>query len=426
MTRVTPSMLSANYLTNMRRNLNNMQKIQSQLSTGKEISKPSDNPYKVSRTMQLYTEIDANKQFNENIKDVSNWLDATDTGLDQINNILARTRELQVKAGNGTYKQEEHLALQSEIKEKVNQLADVLNSNFDGAYIFGGTKSTSKPVIVDDNGQIQYADKDGNPLFPIKDGVTGHSIDSIIKNEKTGMATVKYTDLNIPQPAPPAPPIPLQQTDIINITPPAPPTTEEDMIKDWLTQATVISPVPTIAFSTATIDKAGDSYAIMQGQINGDLNVEVSQGVFINYNRTAVNVLEYKDSSNNTNSVSELLNNIIYNLNDPQAKDQFGALLYTNPTPDVSKVSGDYLTQMDSAISNLLQRRSEVGAMSNRASSAEANNDKQNEGMTDILSKTEDIDFTEKMMQYSMLQTVYTASLQVSAKVLPMTILNYL
>ena len=422
MTRVTPSMLSANYLTNMRKNLSNMQKIQSQLSTGKEISKPSDNPYKVSRTMQLYTEIDANKQFNENIKDVSNWLDATDTGLDQINNILARTRELQVKAGNGTYKQEEHLALQSEIKEKVNQLADVLNSNFDGAYIFGGTKSTSKPVVVDDNGQIQYADKNGDPLFPIKDSVTGNSIKSIIKNEKTGIATVKYTDVSILPPATP------EKTAFINVTPPAPPAlpiTEEQMLKNGL-NAIMPALVPTIFSSSTTINQACDSYKLIQGQINGDLNVEVSQGVFINYNRTAVNVLEYKDSSNNTNSVSELLNNIIYNLNDPQAKDQFGALLYTNPTPDVSKVSGEYLTQMDSAISNLLQRRSEVGAMSNRASSAEANNDKQNEGMTDILSKTEDIDFTEKMMQYSMLQTVYTASLQVSAKVLPMTILNYL
>lgn len=422
MTRVTPSMLSANYLTNMRKNLSNMQKIQSQLSTGKEISKPSDNPYKVSRTMQLYTEIDANNQFNENIKDVSNWLDATDTGLDQINNILARTRELQVKAGNGTYKQEEHLALQSEIKEKVNQLADVLNSNFDGAYIFGGTKSTSKPVVVDDNGQIQYADKVGDPLFPIKDAVTGNSIESIIKNEKTGIATVKYTDVSILPPATP------EKTAFINVTSPAPPAlpvTEEQMLKNGL-NAIVPALVPTIFSSSTTINQACDSYKTIQGQINGDLNVEVSQGVFINYNRTAVNVLEYKDSSNNTNGVSELLKNIIYNLNDPQAKDQFGALLYTNPTPDVSKVSGDYLTQMDSAISNLLQRRSEVGAMSNRASSAEANNDKQNEGMTDILSKTEDIDFTEKMMQYSTLQTVYTASLQVSAKVLPMTILNYL
>ena len=37
-----------------------------------------------------------------------------------------------------------------------------------------------------------------------------------------------------------------------------------------------------------------------------------------------------------------------------------------------------------------------------------------------------DIDFADTTMNYSMMQTVYTASLQTSAKILPMTILSYL
>lgn len=409
MTRVTPSMLATRYLTNTRRNLTNMQTLQNQLSTGKEISRPSDNPYKVSRTMQLYTEIDANKQFNENIKDMSNWLDATDTALDQANNVIARVRELQVKAGNGTYSADEHLALQVEIKEKVSQLGDILNSNFDGAYIFGGSKSTSKPVTIDNNGKIQYADKNGNALFPIKDGTIGN-VESIIKDDKGGIVTVKYTDLSATPP---------EKEAYINVTSTAtPPETEEDMLKDGLTALGI--------FSATAVNQTGDSYRIMREQIDAQLNVEVSQGVFINYNRTAVDILEYRNSSNEAKSLSELLSDIVYNLNDPQAKDSSGSLMYTDPVPDVSKVSGELLTEIDSAISNLLQRRSEVGAMSNRMSNAQANNEQQNESMTDILSKTEDIDFTEKMMEYSVMQTVYTASLQVSAKILPLTILNYL
>jgi flagellar hook-associated protein 3 FlgL len=75
---------------------------------------------------------------------------------------------------------------------------------------------------------------------------------------------------------------------------------------------------------------------------------------------------------------------------------------------------------------NLLQKRSEVGTMQNRMDSAQTNNETANENMTDILSKTEDIDITEKTMEYSTMQTVYTAALQVSAKILPMSILSYL
>lgn len=105
--RITNRMLSTNFLGDMRRNLNNMQKLQSQLSSGKEIRKPSDNPFKVARSMQLNTDIQANKQYNENIKDTLNWLDATDTALDQVTNVFQRVRELMVSAGNAAYGSDE-------------------------------------------------------------------------------------------------------------------------------------------------------------------------------------------------------------------------------------------------------------------------------------------------------------------------------
>ena len=46
--------------------------------------------------------------------------------------------------------------------------------------------------------------------------------------------------------------------------------------------------------------------------------------------------------------------------------------------------------------------------------------------MTEILSSVEDIDFTQKTIEYSMVQTTYMAALQVSAKVLPKSLLDYL
>lgn len=329
MARITNAMLSRNYLTNSNRNLTNMRTLQSQLSSGKSINRPSDDPYKASRTMQLYTEIDSNKQFNENIKDISNWLDTTDTALNQAGNVFGRVRTLLLTAGNGAYGPDERKAIQDEMKEKVNQLAQILNTNFDGAYIFGGTKSTSKPVTVDASGNIQYADKNGNAITP---------------------------------------------TD----------------------------PITT-------------------GQIAKGLNVEVSEGVLIDYNKTAVDILEYKDKSGNPQNVSDILNGIIKNLDDPA----------TNPTsfpgtPGQEMLTGPLLGQVDSIIQNLLEKRSEVGAMTNRMEDAQSKNEDENLDMKDILSKTEDIDFTETMMNYSIMQTVYMASLQVSGKILPTTLMDYI
>jgi flagellar hook-associated protein 3 FlgL len=308
----------------MNTNLSNMQTLQKQLSSGKQINRPSDNPYTASRAIGLYSEIDANKQYNENIKDISNWLDTTDTALGQVGNLFNRVRELEVAAGNASYGPNERTAIQDEVKQKVGELSQILNTNFDGSFIFGGTKSTSKPVMVDASGSISYAYKDG----------------TAITNVTAGTGKIAYD------------------------------------------------------------------------QIGADLNVEVSQGVLINYNKTAVDVLEFKDRTGAPRTVNDVLNTIISNLDSSNT--------YTTTT------AAKCLSDTDDIITNILKNRAEVGAMSNRMESAQSKNEEENFNMTDILSKTEDIDFTEKTMQYSVMQTVYMAALQTGAKVLPKTILDYL
>ena len=58
--------------------------------------------------------------------------------------------------------------------------------------------------------------------------------------------------------------------------------------------------------------------------------------------------------------------------------------------------------------------------------SAQEKNETENYNMTEVLSKTEDIDITEKVMEYSVMQTVYMASLQTSAKVIQPSLLDYI
>ena len=361
--------------------------------------------------MQLYTEIDANKQYNENIKDVSNWLDTTDTALNQMNNVLSRMRELMVTAGNGAYGDDEKKAIQDEIKELQNQMCQIMNTNFDGAYIFGGTKSTSKPVMIDENGQIAYCDKNGNAAYKTNDGIKIALKDSILsidnkkninniekRNDDILINVVDNTDPNNPIESTIGP-INLKKADGTLKTDKE---LEDEMdlqLGDF--QAGTSKKITSLIPSFNTID-----------QIGSELKVEVSQGVLIDYNINAQDILEFTDNKTGKKiNVAEVLNDVIFNLGE---------------SGDVSKVTGEGISKMDSIISNLLEKRSKVGAMTNRMESAEEKNDQENLNMTDILSKTEDIDFTEKMMEYAVMQTVYMASLQVSAKILPTTILDYI
>lgn len=343
MPRITNSMLVSNYMNNMKRNLGNLSTFQNQLSSGKNITRASENPFTATRMMQLNSEISANKQYNSNINDVSNWLDTSDTALAQAGNVFSRIRELMVKAGNGAFGPDEIKTVKDEIVEKTKELGQILNSSFDGNYIFGGTKSTSKPVGVDANGNMNYIDKNGNPITT--DGTTTN----------TAYGNVKNTD---------------------------------------------------------------DQYK----QIGTSLKVEISTGVTVDYNKTAKDILELKDPNDSTKTiyVPEVLSGIIKNLTDAAGTNA------TTAQTAVSKLTGENLTQMDAIIGNLLQCRAGVGALQNRMESAAENNQSENYNMTSILSEVGDVDWTEKTMEYSVAQTVYTASLQTSGKVLTKTLLDYI
>ncbi|SFA74362.1 flagellar hook-associated protein FlgL [Clostridium frigidicarnis] len=351
--RVTNSMLSSNFLRDMRNNLETMQTLENQLTSGKEIRRPSDNPFKVARSMQLHGDILANKQYNENIKDTINWLDTTDTALNQTTNTLQRIRELMVSAGNGGYGTDERKAICDEINEKIGELGQVLNTNFDGKYVFGGTKGTSKPMAAvedtDGRNHIVYATKDGNYL---------NSEGKLLKKTSEGKLEISGGEPEV-------------------VEPPNDP------------------------------DKYKEEYM----HISQDLATEISQGVTIEYNVTSRDIFEFKDSKGTNSNLMDLLNDITKNLNDPDG---------------VSKLTGENLDDITKAMDNVLKIRSEVGAKQNRMDAAKEQNTEENFNLTDILSKTEDIDFVEKQMEFATMQTVYVASLQTSARVLQPSLMDYL
>ncbi|WP_297517646.1 flagellar hook-associated protein FlgL [uncultured Clostridium sp.] len=328
--RVTNRMMSSSFLNDMNRNLNNMQKVQGQLTTGKLVNKPSDNPFVVARSMQLYSDISANEQYNTNIKDTTNWLDATDTALGQVTDTLQRVRELMVTAGNAAYGTDEKNAIKDEINQRIEEVGTILNTSFDGKYIFGGTKGTSRPVTTekdaDGNINISYAGKDGSK-------------------------------------------IPLNTSNHLE---------------------------------QAQLDMIGK-----------DLSVEISQGVTIEYNVNAKDVLEFEDSKGNSQNVMDLLSNITRNIGSENEEES-------------SKVTGENLENMTRTIDNLLTLRAEVGAKQNRMESAQSKNEEENFNLTEVLSGNEDINFTEKRMESATMQTVYMASLQTASKVIQQTLLDYI
>lgn len=142
--RITNGMMVSTLRSNLNRNMNQMDKMQNQLSSGKKISKPSDDPVGVSFSLRLRNNLVENEQYSKNASEALELLDATDSALDESGKVLQRIRELTIKAANGTNDSSALKAMQDEVKELRGHLLSVTNTEFAGKFIFSGTATNVK------------------------------------------------------------------------------------------------------------------------------------------------------------------------------------------------------------------------------------------------------------------------------------------
>ena len=123
-------------------NQGDLSDIQRQLSSGKKLLRPSDDPVGSAQVIRLTEEIDLLTQFNKNSNLLTNSLEQEETVLSNINNALDRARVLMVQSGNGIVSAEDRNAIAIEIGQIRDQAFDLMNSrNSNGEYIFSGFQS---------------------------------------------------------------------------------------------------------------------------------------------------------------------------------------------------------------------------------------------------------------------------------------------
>ncbi|MDN5316901.1 flagellar hook-associated protein FlgL [Thermoanaerobacterium thermosaccharolyticum] len=177
--RVTNNMLVMNFMSDYNSNLERLQKDQNMLSTGKKVSKPSDDPVAVANILKIKTEIARNDAYTKNTDDAKSWLSLTDTALGQIGDLLQNARELAVQGSNGTMTQSDMQSIAAQVDQIKQQLIQVGNTQYNGRYIFAGYKTDTKPFSDGSNG---YAGDDGVIQFEI--GAGGNTLQVNVTGDK--------------------------------------------------------------------------------------------------------------------------------------------------------------------------------------------------------------------------------------------------
>ena len=282
-----------------------MFKYQEQLSSMKQISRPSDDPLKASKILDLKNELKQNDQYKTTINASIDFTNVQDAALDSATNSLQNISRLTQQAANGTYNEQDRQAIKTEIENEVASMLDALNTSFGGRYVFGGQRSTEKPFTI---------------------------------NKEDGNFSIEYSG-------------------------------------------------------------SGDT-------INGNVSREISRGVTVELQTDGSRLFE---PTGDVGNISEVFN------------DLFTAL----ENNDTRALGGDVLQSIQTTMTNTVNMRTNIGAISNRLSAAKGRNESEYLNMAMALSTNQDIDLAETYMNYTMEMTAYQAAMQMGTRILQTNIMDY-
>ena len=149
--RVTESSTNRATLANLQLDSARLAALQEQMSSGRQITKPSDNPTGTVTALQLRSQLSQLKQFQANSADALGWLTTVDSAYGSISSQLEQVRSLVVQGMNtGTGNATSNEALAQQVDQARASLLSLANASYQGRPVFGGT--TAGSVAFDASG----------------------------------------------------------------------------------------------------------------------------------------------------------------------------------------------------------------------------------------------------------------------------------
>lgn len=143
--RITDSLRYGGLQNNIETSLNNLNTVQTQISTGKKLTAYSDDPAGASQSVALHSALIDNTQYSRDADSAKAYLSATDSALSSATTLIQNGRVIAVQAANSDQSPASFAALSSQVDGLVSQLTQVANSDLHGKYLFAGTNTKKAP-----------------------------------------------------------------------------------------------------------------------------------------------------------------------------------------------------------------------------------------------------------------------------------------
>jgi flagellar hook-associated protein 3 FlgL len=134
----------------------NLASIQEQLykanqvvATGKRISNLSDDPVGLTQSLHVKSALSNLEQLGRNISMGKSWLAASESALNQAQDIISDARALCVQMVNGTIDLSQQASAATIVQNHIDEIVSLGNTEINGQYVFAGWKTDTVPFGQD-------------------------------------------------------------------------------------------------------------------------------------------------------------------------------------------------------------------------------------------------------------------------------------
>ena len=412
--RVTQGYMVNDFNSQLRQRQSELQKTQNQLSSGLRVNSPSEDPVAIMDFMDYESKLKEINTYKTVVDNTSSKLKTIDSTLDSSTSILQKLRELAVQGANGTLTKDEPGIMAVEVDQMLRELLSQANSQYKGDPVFGGTSMDKEPfkpvfktnpqtgieflenvkytgnnqaqIIEVDRGSRVNSSQPGNQIFWSDDMIISSNLDV------AGYAAPNDSRINID-----GIDISIRQGDNLEV------------IADKINQSGG-------ALSASIETKNGQSYMTIQTTSPHQLSMMDLDG-----GSTLQDLGLIDDGVSSPNNYA------------PSARVYTGSIFdvmvnFRKALQDdnVFQIGGTALGGIDNSISNLLKFRANLGAVSERleiinqrflSDEVYYNEAKDNAVGTDI---------PRTMTKMKMLEFSHDVALNIGARILPKTLLDFL
>lgn len=159
--RITQKTIFDNFLGDVNRNRSEMAKIQSELSSGRKVRVPSQDPVSFQSSRIIEGNMEKTEQFQRNIESGLRQSRLAQEALDDVVDNLIKIKEVMVKGSSSSLGENERENMANELAGIRKNIVNSLNREYGDRYLFAGTNSGVKPFEL--SGSTVTNNSNGKP-----------------------------------------------------------------------------------------------------------------------------------------------------------------------------------------------------------------------------------------------------------------------